>query len=195
MPSQPGPILEPYRNNAATGRDPRRVVVVGTTGSGKSTLAERLAARLGGDFVDIDALNWGPEWTPAAAPVLRERTSAALAGECWVMSGNYSKVRDIAWSQADTLIWLDYPLPLILWRLLRRTIRRVATREELWNGNRERFLIQFASRDSLFLWALKSHYRRQREYPAELARPEYAHLRVLRFHRPRELDRWLDTVA
>jgi adenylate kinase family enzyme len=171
----------------------RRVVVIGSTGAGKSTLARRLAARLGGDFVDIDALNWGPDWTPAPVPALRKRMSAALAGDCWVVAGNYSKVRDIVWGRADTLVWLDYPLPLILWRLLRRTVRRVATQEELWGGNRERFRTQFASRDSLFLWALQTHYRRRREYPDELAKPEYAHLRVLRFRRPREAEQWLNS--
>lgn len=176
-------------------RSPARIVVVGTTGSGKSTLAERLAARIGGDFVDLDALNWGPNWTPAPVPEFRERAAAALAGECWVVAGNYSKLRDIVWGAADTLIWLDYPLPLVLWRLLHRTIRRVATREELWNGNRERFREQFASRGSLFLWAIKTYSRRRHEYPAALALPKYAHLRVLRFRWPRQMERWFNSIA
>jgi adenylate kinase family enzyme len=62
----------------------RRVAIIGTTGSGKSTLGERLAVRLGCPFIDLDALNWGPNWT-----------AVALAGDCWVAAGNYSKVRDI----------------------------------------------------------------------------------------------------
>ena len=169
----------------------QRVAIVGTTGAGKTTLGRRLAARLGGDFIDMDVLNWGPDWTPAPVPVLRERVSAALAGERWVVAGNYNRVRDIVWGRADTLIWLDYPLPVTLWRLFRRTVRRIFTQEELWGGNRERFRDQFASRDSLFLWALKTHYRRRREYPADLARPEYGHLRVLRFRRPGALEKWL----
>ncbi len=168
-----------------------RVAVIGTTGCGKSTMAERLAARLGGQFVDLDAINWGPEWTPATIPVFRERLSAALAGDRWATAGNYSQVRDIIWSRADTIVWLDYPLPIVLARLFRRTVRRVVTQEELWGGNRESFRAQFASRDSLFLWALKTHYRRRREYPAELARPEYAHLRLVHFNRPRQADQWL----
>lgn len=173
----------------------KHIVVVGTTGSGKSTLAERLAARIGGDFVDLDALNWGPNWTPAPIPQFRERAAAALSGERWVVAGNYSKLRDIIWGAADTLIWLDYPLSLVLWRLLRRTIRRVFTQEALWNGNRERFREQFASRDSLFLWAIKTYNRRRHEYPAALALPEYAHLRVLRFRRPRQMERWFNSIA
>ena len=84
----------------------KHIVVVGTTGSGKSTLAERLAARIGGDFVDLDALNWGPNWTPAPIPEFRRRAAAALSGERWVVAGNYSKLRDIVWGAADTLIWL-----------------------------------------------------------------------------------------
>lgn len=168
-----------------------RVVIVGTTGSGKSTLAERLAAQLGGAFIDLDALNWGPNWTPAPVPLFRERVSAALSGECWVAAGNYSALRDLVWGRADTLVWLDYPLPLVLWRLLRRTIRRVATQEELWGGNRERFWEQFGSKDSLFYYAITTHHRRPCQFSAALATAEYAHLRVLRFRRPREAERWL----
>lgn len=168
----------------------KRVVVIGTTGSGKSTLAERLARRLGGDFIDLDALHWGPNWTAPLIPVFRQRVESALAGECWAVAGNYSVTRDIVWGRADTVIWLDYPLPLILWRILRRTIRRVATREELWNGNREHLRAQFASRDSLFYSAVTTHRARRRKFAAALAQPEYAHLVVWCFRRPEALGRW-----
>lgn len=171
---------------------PNRIAIVGTTGSGKSTLGERLAARLDVPFVDLDALNWGPGWTPSPVPGFRRRAAAALSGERWVVAGNYRELRDIVWGAADTLVWLDFPLPLVLWRLLRRTLRRVVTQEELWGGNRERLRAQFASRDSLFLYALRTHYRRRREFPADLNRPEFAHLRIMRFRRPAEVDHWLD---
>lgn len=171
-----------------------RIAIVGTTGSGKSTLAERLAARLGGDFVDLDALNWGPGWTPAPVDVLRQRAGAALVGERWAAAGNYSRVRDIVWGRADTLIWLDYPLPVIYARLFRRTLRRTLRRERLWNDNRETLRAQFASRESLFYYAATTHRRRRVEFAAELARPEYAHLQVFRFRHPRELEGWLSEL-
>ena len=169
----------------------QRVIVVGSTGSGKTTLAEQLAIRLGGAFVDLDALNWGPDWTPAPLDLFRARAVAALAGDRWAVAGNYRKLRDITWGRADTLLWLDYSLPLIQWRLLRRTVRRVVIREELWSGNRERFWAQFASRDSLFLYAARTYSRRRREITAALVQPEYAHLRVWRFRRPAETAAWL----
>ena len=54
---------------------------------------------------------------------------------------------------ADTLIWLDLPFPLVMWRLLRRTLGRIRSRQDLWGtGNRESFRGAFLSRDSILLW-------------------------------------------
>jgi hypothetical protein len=116
----------------------------------------------------------------------------ALGGAAWVVDGNYPEVRDLIWQRADTLVWLDYQLVLIMWRLTLRTFRRVATREVLWNGNRERDLsAHFFSRDSIFLWALRTYGLRRREYPALLALPAYAHLDVVRLPSPRATNAWL----
>jgi hypothetical protein len=88
----------------------------------------------------------------------------ALCGDTWVVDGNHPAVRDLIWRRADTIVWLDYRLALIMWRLMLRTFRRVATREVLWNGNRERELsAHFFSRDSIFLRALRTYGLRRRE--------------------------------
>jgi adenylate kinase family enzyme len=169
----------------------QRIVVVGTTGSGKTTMAARLAAVLGCRHVELDALHWEPNWTEAPLGVFRQRVKQALTGETWTVDGNYSEVRDITWGRADTVVWLDYALHVILWRLTRRTIRRVVTQEELWNGNRERFWAQFLSDESLFLYAVKSFRARRRTYSALERAPEYAHLRVVRLRSPREAKEWM----
>ncbi|HET89697.1 MAG TPA: adenylate kinase, partial [Chloroflexi bacterium] len=138
----------------------QRILVIGTTGSGKTTMAHRLSRRLGLPHIELDALHWGPDWTPVPLPEFRASVQEALSRESWMTDGNYSKVRDITWGRADTIVWLDYPLPVILGRLLRRTLRRVCHREQLWSDNRESFQAQFLSRDSLFLWALQTYRRR-----------------------------------
>lgn len=168
-----------------------RIAVVGTSGSGKTTLARRLSGRLGVPHVELDALHWGPAWTPADTDVFAERTAQALSGPSWVTDGNYSKVRHVVWSRAETLVWLDYALPVVLARGVWRTVRRVVTREELWNQNREEFAASFLSRDSIILWILKTYRRRRREYPVLFAKPEYAHLRVVHLRSPREAEHWL----
>jgi hypothetical protein len=79
-------------------------------------------------------------------------------------------------------------------RLVRRTFQRVVRREELWNDNRERAWVQLFSRDSLFLWALRTYSRRRREYPLLFERPEYAHLAVVHLRSPQATRAWLETL-
>ncbi len=121
-------------------------------------------------------------------------SAPALQGDAWVVDGNHSKVRDLVWSRADTVVWLDYPLWLILWRLAWRTSRRVIAREELWSGNRETLRGAFFSRNSLFMWALQAYRRRRREYPELLSQPEHAHLRLIRLQSPRRTGLWLSRL-
>jgi adenylate kinase family enzyme len=160
----------------------KRVVVIGTTGSGKSTLSEELSRRLALKYVELDALNWQPDWQPADRGALRKRLVEELSCERWVVAGNYSFLRDLVWPQADALIWLDYSLPLVFWRLLVRTLKRSITRKELWNGNRENFLthLKLWSDESLFRWLFKTYWRRKRDTPELLALPEHSHLKVFR---------------
>jgi adenylate kinase family enzyme len=175
----------------------RRIVVVGTTSSGKSTLAQRIAARHGYRFIELDALFWGPQWTPASDTDFRTSVDAITCLDQWVVAGNYHAVRDLVWPRAQAILWLDYPFPVVFWRLLVRTIRRGLTQEELWNGNRETFWrhLKIWSDESLFRWLFKSFWRRRKETPILLALPEHRHLKVIRLKTPREAERWLESVG
>ncbi|MCK6566323.1 MAG: adenylate kinase [Chloroflexi bacterium] len=175
----------------------KRIVVIGATGSGKSTLAMRIANKLRLDFIELDALHWEPDWKEAETDMFLARVEAAIQSPGWVVAGNYSKARHLIWTKAEVVIWLDYPLPIVFWRLLARTIRRSVCQEELWNGNREtlgRFL-RFWSRDSLIYWLFKTYWARKREFPVLLSPPGYERLKVFHFKSPRELERWLKSMA
>jgi adenylate kinase family enzyme len=173
---------------------PRRIAIVGVTGSGKTTLAHELAMRLRCTHIELDALHWMPNWMETPTEEFRERLTDMLRSERWIVDGNYSKARDLIWTQAELLIWLDYPMPLILWRLARRTMTRLFNGEELWNSNREQWRI-FMSRDSLFLWAVQSQRKHRLNYPALFGRPEFAHLQVVRHRWPGDTERWLRSVG
>ncbi|HEX8236885.1 MAG TPA: shikimate kinase [Abditibacteriaceae bacterium] len=172
----------------------KRIAVGGTTGSGKTTLGLTLAQRMNVPHIELDALHWEPHWTSAAPEVFKQRVCDAIAAESWTSSGNYSIVRDMVWQRADTFIWLDYSFSIVASRLLRRTLRRIVTQEELWSGNRES-LRTMLSRDSILLWLLRTYWRRRREYPALLARPQMSHLQVIQFRSPQETTRWLQNTG
>ena len=174
----------------------RRVSVVGSTGSGKTTFGRKLAQIIGVDFVELDALNWEADWTMAPIARFHAKIDAATSGDAWVVDGNYGGrgARKIVWSRADTVIWLDFPLWLVLARLTRRNLRRIRSGEEIWpgTGNRETIRSSFFSRDSLYVWALSTYRRRQRQLPELLARPEYSRLEVIHFTRSADAERWLE---
>lgn len=175
----------------------RRIVVIGTTSSGKSTLAETLAEKLNLDFIELDALHWEPNWVDAPDEIFRQRVDTATSTPGWAMAGNYSAVRDLAWPRAEVVIWLDYPLWTIFWRLFFRTLRRCWTRELLWGTNRENLSnhLKLWSDESLFHWLFKTYWRRKRQIPQFLALPEYAHLKLFHFKTPEETDNWVKSIT
>ena len=172
----------------------KRVVVVGASGSGKTTFARALASKLGVPHVEFDAYRHGPNWAETPNDIFRRNLSEALSGPVWIADGNYSIVRDVVWSRATAIVWLDYPFPLTFWRLFWRTIGRAVGRTELWNGNRENLWGHLLTGDSLLLWAIQTHWSRRRRYRKALELPEYRHLTVFRVRRPRAADALLDLI-
>lgn len=172
----------------------QRIVVVGTPGSGKTTVARRFALKLGIPHVELDALHWEPNWVEAPLEVFRQRVSEAVGESRWVVDGNYSMVRDLVWDRADTVVWLDYSFTLVFWRILVRTIRRLLTKEELWNGNRER-LSSLIGGDSMPYWVIKTYPKQKREYPKIFSQPEYSHIKFIRHRKPKETEAWLENLT
>jgi adenylate kinase family enzyme len=166
----------------------RRINVVGTSGAGKTTFARALAARLGLPCIELDALNWEAGWVEADHEVFRERVRTATEAEVWVLDGNYSRVRDLLWARADTLVWLDFSRSVVTWRIVTRSLARLVRRTELWAGNRER-VWQLFGRDSIIWWSVSTYARRRRDYPALIA--QHPHLQVVRLRSPAAAERWL----
>jgi adenylate kinase family enzyme len=171
-----------------------RVVVIGSTGSGKTTFARRLADCLQSTHIELDAINWQPNWTARPRAELRELTRNAVAAERWVVDGNYSAVRDIVWPAATSIIWLNYSFPRVFGRLLHRTVRRAFTQEELFSGNRESFRLSFLDRESILWWLITTHRRRKREYRRLFAEGSPSNTSLREFRHPAQAEAFIQSL-
>ena len=115
-----------------------------------------------------------------------------MAAETWILDGNYSRVRDLAWGRATAVVWLNYPFHVVFGRALARTIRRVLTRKALYSGNRETFRGAFLARDGIPWWVLRSYRSRRREYPTLLREPRFRHLALFELHSEAEAQALLE---
>jgi adenylate kinase family enzyme len=173
----------------------QRISVVGNSGSGKTTLAAELAAALGVPHLELDSVNHQPNWQQIDRETFRERVTAFTSEPRWVVDGNYSAVRDIVWDRADTVVWLDPPRHRVMRRLIWRTFRRMATRAELWNGNRERWRFLFNRTESVIAWAWTSHHRTREKFARLQADPAHAHLTFVRLRNSGEREKLLRSAT
>ena len=146
--------------------------------------------------LELDSVYHQSQWTPLSRDEFRERVGQFTAQDGWVTDGNYSAVQDLVWERADTVAWLDLPRHLVMRRLLWRTARRVMTREELWNGNRERWQAFFSLNPerSILVWAWTTHARNRARYLAASQDPGNAHLTFVRLTSPRAVRRFLSSA-
>ena len=179
----------------------RRIHILGNTSAGKSTLGARLARALNVPFVELDGLNWEPGWVGLNATnpdELERRIREATAGDGWVVDGSYmSFSQRVFWPQLQTVIWLDLPLPQLLWRVLTRSWRRWRSKELLWGTNFERFwpqLMVWRKEDSLVWWAVTQQRRKRRGMLKYMADPRWEHVRFVRLTSSAEIESFTRAV-
>jgi adenylate kinase family enzyme len=169
-------------------RGPRKIALIASaSGNGKTTLGHELARRLDVRFVELDALVHGPNWVETPDEALREQLEPIVASAGWVIDGVYErKLGSLVLDAAELVVWLDLPLRVWLPRLARRTWRRLRGLEPLWNDNRESVASAILGWNSLFVYALRTHFSRRRKWPHALA--PYP---VIRLRTPDQVERFV----
>lgn len=173
----------------------KRIHIIGQGGSGKTSLAAEIGTRLGLPHTELDSIFWHLDWQHSPPGKFESQVEEIVAGDAWVLDGNYSRTRHIIWKRVETVVWLDFSLLLCLWRLLWRTSLRVLSKEMLWGTNRETFRSAFLSRDALFLYVIKTHKSRRETYERLVSSPAFSHIHFMRLKSPAQLRRWLDRIS
>ena len=146
----------------------RRVLVIGSGGAGKSTFAVALGQRTGLPVIHLDAHFWHAGWVETPKPEWRERVAQLVSRDAWVMDGNYGGTLPQRLAACDTVIFLDLPRAVCVWRVLQRGFRYAGqSRPDMAPGCPEQVSLKFL----WWVWTYRSRrrpdvLRRLRELPA-----------------------------
>ncbi|HEY2480698.1 MAG TPA: hypothetical protein VGI30_00700 [Caulobacteraceae bacterium] len=122
----------------------QRVAIVGCSGGGKSTLARAMSDRLGLPVIHLDNLYWKPGWTESQLEEFRPKVEAVAAEPRWIIEGNFTSASALRFARADTIVWIELPTWLCLWRAIARVLLSFGrTRPDLSPGCPERFDFAF----------------------------------------------------
>ncbi len=167
----------------------QRIAIIGPSGSGKSTLARELASFRDLPVFHLDRTYWKPGWVESTKEEFREAQSQIVAGQRWIVDGNYGSTFDLRMPRADLVIYLDFPRRIYFRRVILRTLRGLGrTRPDLAENCPERFDFEFYR----FVWNIPRNSRPRTL--AALERYEVAP-KMLRLESPRAVRNFLNSLT
>jgi len=137
----------------------KRVMIVGGPGSGKSMLAAALGEKTGLPVFHMDKIHYRPGWVERSRQEKDRLTHEVHIQDRWIFEGGHSNTYAERVARADTFIWLDVPVGLRVFRVLKRSLRYYGrSRPDLPDGCPERFnwqTVEFLT----FIWRTRHSAR------------------------------------
>ena len=166
----------------------KRIAIIGCGGGGKSTLARQLGEILGIEVFHLDRLHWKPGWVETPKDEWRGIVEDLVKGESWIIDGNYGGTIDIRLDAADTIICLDLPRWINMWRIVKRRFQYLGRqRPDIGPGCPEKIEPEF------FRWVWT--FPRERRPTLLRKMEQYAEQKqVVVLHSPREVRRFVDRL-
>lgn len=165
-----------------------KIMIIGSGGAGKSTLARKLGEKLNIEVFHLDSLLWRPNWEMVSREEQREIQNDLIKKEQWIIDGNYGGTMDVRLEAADTIIFMDFPRVICLYRAVKRYFQyRGKSRPDMVEGNDERLDWNFLK----WIW----NYPRDKR-PGILKTLEWLALQkqVVILHSPKEVENFLSEL-
>ncbi|WP_416825450.1 topology modulation protein [Ectobacillus polymachus] len=168
-----------------------RIMVIGVSaGVGKSTFARKLGEALHIRVYHLDALYWKPGWVEASTVEFSTAQQEIVNQLQWIMEGNYSKTFEIRVEHADTIIYLELPLYICLYRVIKRWITNIGkTRPDMGEGCKEKIDRDFIK----FIYTTYSPRKKRMEERMQLFQM-LGSKKVIMLKSKREINSYLENV-
>ncbi|SKC81959.1 DNA topology modulation protein [Maledivibacter halophilus] len=166
----------------------KKIMIVGSAGAGKSTLARRLNEIIGIKLFHLDKLFWKPGWECISREELKEKIGSIITLDSWIIDGNYSSTMEMRLKEADTIIFLDFPLWLCLSGVIkRRFMYEGKTRPDITEGCKEKLDWEFIK------WILTFPYKKRKTIHKKIK--QYSEERnVFVFKNRKEVEEFISMV-
>ncbi|WP_196001244.1 DNA topology modulation protein [Clostridium sp. 1001271B_151109_B4] len=126
-----------------------KIIVVGCGGAGKSTFSRELSNKLDIPVYHLDKLFWNEGWIETPKAEFNKKIEKVINKDKWIIDGNYIRTIDIRAKKADTIIFINMPTYICLYRIFkRRFMYRGKSRPDMAEGCPEGIDIEF------FKWVL-----------------------------------------
>ena len=165
-----------------------RINVVGTSGSGKSTFSKRIAKKLNIPYIELDSLFWKANWIESTDEEFFPKVKESIAGESWILDGNYSRTKDIKWERVQMVVFLDLPFHIVLYRIISRSLIRGYKRQELWSGNKESLWWTLFTRESMIWYVIKTFYRNRKRYTGLFNSTDSSQIQFIRLRSKKDVE-------
>lgn len=142
----------------------KKILVLGCSCSGKTTFSKKLSETLNIQHIELDQYYWLDNWKSRDEEQFQNIVFDKLKDGYWIVDGNYRRLRDTIWNDADVIIWLNYNLSLILYSALLRSFQRIFFKKTCCNNNTETLTRTLFTKKSIFYWILKTYKQRKIEY-------------------------------
>ncbi|TYS60552.1 DNA topology modulation protein [Bacillus infantis] len=167
----------------------KRIIILGSGGSGKSTFAVQLGHTLDIPVTHLDALYWGPGWVKTPEDEWQEKQKKYLKEKSWIIDGNFSSSLDLRIKAADTIIFLDLPRYICLFRALKRSLRDYGkTRPDMGEGCREKFDLKFLK------WVWNFPQKGRKKIINRLNSPTVQDKTIIHLRSPRSVENFLKNI-
>ena len=129
-----------------------KIMIIGSGGCGKTTLAKALGSVTNLSVIHLDKHFWNSGWVATPREEWRKKQQALFASDSWIADGNYTGTLALRLERADTILFLNLPRGLRIYRVIKRWLQNIGkNRDDMPEGCPEKIDFTFL----LWIWNYK----------------------------------------